>query len=40
VQLALKESERDMNQVIPVPPVLDWKDVFETDYELHPHGPQ
>jgi hypothetical protein len=40
VQLALKEAERDMNQVIPAPPVLNWEDVFETDYELHPHGPQ
>jgi hypothetical protein len=40
VQLALKEAERDLNQVIPVPPVLNWDDVFEVDYELHPHGQQ
>jgi hypothetical protein len=40
VQLAVKEAERDMNQVIPAPPVLNWDDVFETNYQLDSHGQQ
>jgi hypothetical protein len=38
VQLAVKEAERDMNRAIPEPPVLNWEDVFETDYQLAPRN--
>ena len=39
-RLAVKEAERDMNQVIPEPPALLWDDVFVTDYQLDPRGQQ
>src|SRR5262245_32729802 len=40
IKLAVKEAERDMNQVIPVPPALTWDEVFETDYQLSPKSLQ
>ncbi|MBI3328113.1 MAG: DUF29 family protein [Nitrospinae bacterium] len=40
VQLAVKEAERDLNQAIPNPPVLNWNDVFETDYQISPRSQQ
>ena len=34
IQLAVDETEKEMNQVISEPPALSWHDVFQTVYSL------